>query len=77
MKVFILFILMIDINGNETIDRVNTINYSSRFSCLVDKAVYSRESVIPNDDKTTYTIRYFCADKSLYNPKPKRKDYTL
>lgn len=57
---------MIDSQGNEHIDRVNNIEYTDKLSCLVDKAIMSRESVISNDDYHTKSINYFCADSLLY-----------
>lgn len=69
MKTFILLILMIDNSGNEHINRVNNIKYNDKLSCLVDKAIMSRESVIPSDDKHTSSIQYFCADSLLYTSK--------
>ena len=59
MKTFILLILMIDSQGNEHINRVNNIEYTDKLSCLVDKAIMSRESVIPNNDHITKSITYF------------------
>ena len=69
MKTFILLILMTDIQGNEHLDRVNNIKYNDKLSCLVDKAIMSNESVIGNDDTTTKSITYFCADSLLYTIK--------
>lgn len=69
MKTFILLILMIDSNGNEHLDRVNNIKYNDKLSCLVDKAIMSRESVISSDDHVTKSITYFCANSSLYTIK--------
>ena len=69
MKTFILLILMIDSQGNEYIDRVNNIKYNDKLSCLVDKAIMSNDSVIANDDTTTKSIIYFCADSLLYTIK--------
>ena len=69
MKTFILLILMIDSQGNERLDRVNNIKYNDKLSCLVDRAVMSNESVIANDDHTTKSITYFCADSLLYRVK--------
>lgn len=69
MKTFILLILMIDSSGNEHIDRVNNIKYNDKLSCLVDKAIMSRDSIIPSDDKHTNSITYFCADNLLYKIK--------
>ena len=60
---------MIDNSGNKHIDQVNNIKYNDKLSCLVDKAVMSNESIIPNDDHTTKSITYFCADSLLYTPK--------
>ena len=65
MKSFILLILMIDIQGNEQLDRVNNITYQDRLSCLVDKAVYSHESIIESAH-VTKSIKYFCANSLLY-----------
>ena len=69
MKTFILLILMIDQQGNEHLDRVNNIKYTDKLSCLVDKAIMSNDSVIPNDDHSTKSITYFCADSLLYTTK--------
>lgn len=69
MKTFILLILMIDQQGNEHLDRVNNIKYNDKLSCLVDKAIMSKDSVIPNDDNNTKAITYFCADSLLYRIK--------
>lgn len=69
MKTFILLILMIDQQGNEHLERVNNIKYNDKLSCLVDKAIMSNESVIPNDDNNTKAITYFCADSLLYRIK--------
>ena len=66
MKTFILLILMTDIQGNEYLDRVNNIKYTDKLSCLVDKAIMGKDSVIPNDDNNTKAIAYFCADSLLY-----------
>lgn len=63
---YILLVLMIDNSGNEHLDRVNNINYQDKLHCLVDKAVYSHESIIESDDHITKSIKYFCADKLLY-----------
>lgn len=75
MKTFVLLILMIDSQGNEHLDRVNNIKYTDKLSCLVDKAIMSKDSVIANDsvissdDHTTKSITYFCADSLLYKIK--------
>ena len=69
MKTFILLILMIDNSGNKHIDRVNNIKYKDKLSCLVDKAIMSHESIIPNDDHTTKSITYFCTNSLLYTIK--------
>lgn len=69
MKTFILLILMIDQQGNEHLDRVNNIKYNDKLSCLVDKAIMSKDSVIPSDDEHTKPITYFCADSLLYKVK--------
>lgn len=69
MKTFILLILMIDNSGNEYLDRVNNIKYNDKLSCLVDKSVMSKESVITSDDAYTKSITYFCADSLLYKVK--------
>lgn len=69
MKTFILLILMTDIQGNEYLDQVNNIKYNDKLSCLVDKAIMSNDSIIPNDDTTTKSITYFCADSLLYTIK--------
>lgn len=69
MKTFILLILMIDQQGNEHLERVNNIKYNDKLSCLVDKAIMSKDSIIPNDDHNTNTITYFCADSLLYRIK--------
>ena len=69
MKTFILLILMIDLQGNEHLDLVNNIKYNDKLSCLVDKAIMSNDSVIANDDYTTKSITYFCADSLLYKVK--------
>ena len=66
MKTFILLILMIDQQGIEHLDRVNNIKYNDKLSCLVDRAIMSNDSVIPNDDHITKAITYFCADSRLY-----------
>lgn len=60
---------MIDQQGNEHLERVNNIKYNDKLSCLVDKAIMSNESVIPNDDNNTKSITYFCADSLLYRIK--------
>ena len=69
MKTFILLILMIDLQGNEHLDRVNNIRYNDKLSCLVDRVIMSNDSIIPNDDHTTKSITYFCADSLLYKVK--------
>ena len=69
MKTFILLILMIDNSGNEYLGRVNNIKYNDKLSCLVDKAIMSKESVITSDDAYTKSITYFCADSLLYKVK--------
>ena len=69
MKTFILLILMIDSQGNEHLDVVNNIKYNDKLSCLVDKAIMSNDSVIANDDTTTKSITYFCADSLFYKIK--------
>lgn len=66
---YILLILMIDNSGNEYLDRVNNITYNDKLSCLTDKAIHSKDSMIPNDDHTTKSVKYFCADKLLYQVK--------
>ena len=60
---------MIDSQGNEHLDVVNNIKYNDKLSCLVDRVIMSNESVIPNDDTTTKSIIYFCADSLLYTVK--------
>lgn len=60
---------MIDNSGNEYLDRVNNIKYNDKLSCLVDKSVMSKESVITSDDAYTKSITYFCADSLLYKVK--------
>lgn len=60
---------MIDQQGNEHLEQVNNIKYNDKLSCLVDKAIMSNESVIPNDDNNTKAITYFCADSLLYRIK--------
>ena len=69
MKTFILLILMIDSQGNEHLDVVNNIKYNDKLSCLVDRVIMSNDSVIANDDHTTKSITYFCADSPLYRIK--------
>ena len=69
MKTFILLILMTDVQGNEYIDRVNNIKYKDKLSCLVDKAIMSKESIIASDDRRTKYITYFCANSLLYTIK--------
>ena len=69
MKTFILLILMIDSQGNEHLDQVNNIKYNDKLSCLVDKVIMSKDSVIPSDDTHTKSITYFCADSLLYTIK--------
>ena len=69
MKTFILLILMIDSSGNEHLDVVNNIKYTDKLSCLVDKAIMSNDSVIDDNDTTTKSITYFCADSLLYTIK--------
>ena len=69
MKTFILLILMIDSQGNEYLDVVNNIKYNDKLSCLVDKAIMSNDSVIDDNDTTTKSITYFCADSLLYTIK--------
>lgn len=68
MKTFILLILMIDSHGNEHLDVVNNIKYNDKLSCLVDKAIMSKESIIASDH-TTKSITYFCVDSLLYTIK--------
>ena len=63
---YILLILMIDNSGNEYLDRVNNVNYNDKLSCLVDKAIHSKESIIESSDHGIKSIKYFCADKLLY-----------
>ena len=60
---------MIDSQGNEYLDRVNNIKYNDKLSCLVDKAIISKDSVIPSNDHNTKAITYFCADSLLYTTK--------
>lgn len=60
---------MIDNSGNEHLDVVNNIKYKDKLSCLVDKAIMSKDSVIADDDHTTKSITYFCADSLLYKIK--------
>ena len=69
MKTFILLILMTDTQGNEHLDRVNNIKYNDKLSCLVDKSIMSKDSIIANDDNNTKAITYFCADSLLYTSK--------
>lgn len=69
MKTFILLILVIDQQGIEHLDRVNNIKYNNKLSCLVDKAVMSKDSVIPSNDHNTKAITYFCANSLLYTIK--------
>lgn len=69
MKTFILLILMIDNSCNEHLDRVNNIKYNDKLSCLVDKAIMIRDSIIPSDDEYTKRIQYFCANSLLYHSK--------
>ena len=57
---------MIDLQDNEHLDRVNNIKYNDKLSCLVDKAIMSNGSVIDDNDHTTKSITYFCADILLY-----------
>lgn len=60
---------MIDQQGNEHLERVNNIKYNDKLSCLVDKAIMSKDSVIPSNDHNTQAITYFCADSLLYRIK--------
>ena len=60
---------MIDSQGNEHLDVVNNVKYNDKLSCLVDKAIMSNDSIIDNDDTTTKSITYFCADSLLYKVK--------
>lgn len=60
---------MIDYQGNDHINRVNNIKYNDKLSCLVDKAIMSRDSVIPSDDTHTKSITYFCVDSLSYTIK--------
>ena len=69
MKTFILLILMIDQQGNEHLEVVNNIKYNDKLSCLVDKAIMSKDSIIDSDDHITKSITYFCADSLLYTIK--------
>lgn len=69
MNTFILLILMIDTSGNEHLDRVNNIKYNDKLSCLVDKAIMNKDSIIASDDHVTKSITYFCANSLLYNSK--------
>lgn len=66
---YILLILMIDNSGNEYLDRVNNITYNDKLSCIVDKVMHSKESIIESNDHVTKSIKYFCADKLLYQAK--------
>ena len=69
MKTFILLIIMIDSQGNEHLDVVNNIKYNDKLSCLVDKAIMSNASIIDDNDTTTKSMSYFCADNLLYTIK--------
>lgn len=60
---------MIDSQGNEHLDVVNNIKYNDKLSCLVDRAIMSNDSIIPNDDTHTKSITYFCADSLLFKVK--------
>ena len=69
MKTFILLVLMTDFTDTEHLDQVNNIVYRDKLSCLVDKAYYSKESVLASDDREVKAIQYFCADSLLYKKK--------
>lgn len=56
MKVFLLMLLIIDSNGNESLQKVSS--HTTYLSCKVNQANYNSIK-----DK----IIYYCSDKVLYN----------
>ena len=69
MKTFILLVLITDFNNAEYLDQVNSIVYTDKLSCLVDKAYHSKDSVLVSDVPEVKFIQYFCADSLLYKKK--------
>lgn len=57
MKVFLLFAVITSNQGYESIVNVNSIEYDSKFNCLIDKAQY----------KDNDTVKFFCAEKELFS----------
>lgn len=56
MKVFLLFAVITNNQGYESIINVNHTEYDSKFDCLINKAQY----------KDNETIKFFCAEKDLF-----------
>ena len=69
MKTFILLVLITDFNNAEHLVQVNSIVYTDKLSCIVDKAYHSKESVLASDTPEVKSIQYFCADSLLYKKK--------
>ena len=57
MKVFLLFAVITNNQGYESIVNVNRAEYDNKFNCLIDKAQY----------KDNDAIKFFCAEKELFN----------
>ena len=69
MKTFILLVLITDFTDVEYLDQVNSIVYTDKLSCIVDKAYHSKDSVLSSDEPEVKSIQYFCADSLLYKKK--------
>ena len=59
MKTFLLLLVLTDIQGNETIQKVSDYTYNSKLECITDKAQYKEHD----------NLKFFCAGelKKDYN----------
>lgn len=54
--IYLLFVVLIDSEGYESMNRVNDANYHSMFECHVAKSHH----------KESENIKFFCGDEQLY-----------
>ena len=54
--VYLLFVVFIDNEGFETMQRVNDVKYNSMFECRIAKSYH----------KETNNIKFFCGDETKY-----------
>ena len=63
LKVIYLMLLITDVNGNETLQRVNDVAYNSMFECKVDQMQHrndDRSEAPSGSNKPSFT--FYCVD---------------